>query len=102
MSETTYDSVQPAQPPAPVEPPVPLAMFAATLRPRRVALVKGGRPVIRGGAVVMTVTPGHPDEVWLKLLKIRHGAERHTHAEWAALIDAAREEPAHPTVAGVR
>jgi hypothetical protein len=50
----------------------------------------------------MTVTPGHPDEIWLKLLRIRHGAERHTHAEWASLIDAAREEPAHPTVAGVR
>ena len=99
MSETAPDLVQPA---APVEPPVALAVFAATLRPQRVPLVKNGRPVVRQGIVAMTVTPGHPDEIWLKLLKIRYGAERHTSAEWSALIDGMRDEPAHPTVAGVR
>jgi hypothetical protein len=50
----------------------------------------------------MTVAPGHPDEIWLRLLKVRHGTERHAVAAWSALIDEMRDEPAHPTVAGVK
>ena len=99
MSETAPDQVQPA---APVEPPVAFDAFAATLRPRRVPLTRNGRPVVRQGVAVMTVAAGHPDEIWLRLLRIRHGAERHAPAEWSALIDGMRDEPAHPTVAGVR
>ncbi|MDA8249174.1 MAG: hypothetical protein M0Z28_08340 [Rhodospirillales bacterium] len=53
-----------------VEHPIPLAAFAASLK-------------------------GTSDEVYTKLLRIRHGMEKHTTAEWRALIDAARREPAH-------
>lgn len=101
-TETVPDPVQSAWPVETAEPPVSLAAFAAALRPRQVPLVKGGRPVVRQGVVVMTVAPGHPDEIWLKLLKVRYGAERHTPSEWSALIDGMRDEPAHPTVAGAR
>lgn len=86
------DTVQP-----PTDFPVPFAVYAAALRPQRVPLLRSGRQVIFKGRVVMTVTPGHVDEVWLKMLKIRHGSERHTPAEWAGLIDKYREDPAHPT-----
>ena len=85
-----------------VAPPIAFAAFAATLRPRRVPLVRNGRPVVVNGSAAMTVVAGHPDEVWLKLLKIRYGTERHSEAEWWVLIDGMREEPAHPSVAGVR
>ena len=34
-----------------------------------------------------------PEEVWTKLLKMRHGKEKHTPTEWRALINAARNEP---------
>lgn len=82
--------------------PIAFAAFAATLRPHRVPLVRNGRTVTVKGAVVMTVSAGHPDEIWLKLLKIRYGSERHTEADWRRLIDRMREEPAHPSVMGVR
>ena len=85
-------------PQAAFAPPIALATFATALRPRRVPLVRNGRPVVVNGAQVMTVTEGHPDEVWLKLLKIRHGSERHTEAEWRAMVDGMRDEPAHPSV----
>jgi hypothetical protein len=112
MSDTasdrpTYVFASPGLPPAaPVaastEPLISFAAFAATLHPRRVPLVRAGRPVVRAGTVVMTVAPGHPDEIWLRLLKVRHGTERHAVAAWSALIDEMRDEPAHPTVAGVK
>jgi len=86
------DAVQPT-----TDFPVPLTVYAAALRPRRVPLLRNGQQVAFKGRVVMTATPGHPDEIWLKLLKIRHGRERHTPAEWAKLIDKYREDPAHPT-----
>lgn len=53
--------------------PVPLAVFAKGLK-------------------------GTPDEIWSRLLKIRHGSEKHTPVEWQRLIERARNEPAHPTV----
>jgi len=45
---------------------------------------------------IPTYSPGHSDEIWLKLLEVRHGIERHTPDEWHALIDRYRDEPAHP------
>ena len=68
--------------------------FAATLRPRVVQ-----ERAVRGLATVLVnrTEPGAPDEVWLKLLKIKHGTERHTLAGWQALIDHYRTQPAHPT-----
>ena len=69
-----------------------LSAFAVTLRPviRRDAR---GRPAGVASA-------GHPDEIWLKYLSRRHGAEKHTSAEWSALIDSHRDEPAHPAGIG--
>lgn len=111
MSETDLTSppdapVEPLPEPAPVAeaptesfagPPVPYANFAATLKPRRVPLVRGGKAVVQNGRTLMTAVAGHPDEVWLKLLKIRHGGEKHTVQGWNALINAMRDEPAHPS-----
>ena len=91
MAETV-----PQPQPAPADFPVPLAVFAAALRPRRIPLVRNGNPVVFKGRTVMTATRGHPDEVWLKLLKINHGRERRTPEAWSALIDTYREQPAHP------
>jgi hypothetical protein len=86
--------------------PVAFATFAASLRPRAVPLVRNGRPVLFRGRQAQTALPGHADELWLKLLRIRHGVEKHTAADWHALIDAMRDEPAHPSdpryVAGTR
>lgn len=53
-----------------VEHPIPLAVFTASLK-------------------------GTSDEVFSRLLRIRHGVEKHTTAEWRALLDAARREPAY-------
>jgi len=86
---------QPADP-KPYELPVPYAAFAATLKPRAVPMLRNGRPVVFKGRVVMTATPGQPDEIWLRLLKIRNGGERHTVTEWRALVDGFREQPAYP------
>lgn len=81
---------------APAEFAVPLATFAATLRPRNSdsLTLRGSRG--RPGASVFRLVPGEPDEIWLKLLQINHKAERHTMAEWYALIDTYRNQPAHP------
>jgi len=80
-----------------VELPITLAAFGATLRPQiaSTATVRSSRP---GTApqTLTTYTPGHPDEIWLKLLAMRHGGERHTAADWQALIEQYRDEPAHP------
>lgn len=103
MSETAApDGAEPGtdQPaPAPVAAaavaPVAFSVFAATLRPRILPLVRGGRAVVRNGRPVQTVRAGHPDEVWLRLLRIRHGAEKHAPAGWQKLIDAMRAEPVH-------
>ena len=99
--------------------PMSFAAFAATLRPQARPRVRNGQVVMsqartitlrssalprrpgprRGVAAakpVMDVVPGHPDEIWLKLLKLRHGTEKHDSAGWFALIDNYRGEPAHP------
>jgi hypothetical protein len=51
------------------EHPIPLAAFASTIR-------------------------GSDREVYARLLRVRHGAEKHTVAEWHALIDSLATEPA--------
>lgn len=88
------DSVEPFD--APVggayEPPVAFSAFAATLRPQ---------PVRDAAGRAVGLTPGHSNEIWLKLLSRLHVAEKHTLADWNALIDRYRNEPAHPSVTGV-
>jgi hypothetical protein len=86
---------------APAELPIAFGVFAATLRPRRVPMLRNGAPVTFKGRVVMTVTYGHGDEIWLKLLKINHGGEKHTPTEWSALIAAYGSQPAYPGMPGV-
>ncbi len=88
MSETAEGDAPLAQSEAQWEPLIPLRAFAETLRPRAAQRYPNGR--------VAKFDPGHPDEIWLKLLSIRHGAERHTRAEWFAIIDGHRNQPAHP------
>lgn len=73
---------------APVEFAIPLRTFAEMLRPRAAQRYPNGR--------IAKFDPGHPDEIWLKVLKINHGNERHTRAEWFAIIDGHRNRPAHP------
>ncbi len=76
--------------------PIPLATFAATLRPRLVET----RPVRIRGVAAGTIpihTPGHADEIWLKLLQMNHKIERHTEAGWHKLIEKYRHMPAHPS-----
>ena len=38
---------------------------------------------------------GTPDEVWTKLVKIRHGREKHTPTEWRKVLNGNRHQPAH-------
>jgi hypothetical protein len=91
----TPPAFPPASPAAPVEFPVTLSAFAAELLPRTVPLVRNGAPVMLGGHQAQQTVPGHPDEAWLKLLRINHGLERRTPAQWRALIDSYREQPAY-------
>ncbi len=99
MSDTV-DYIAPIDPETPtetrsIEPPVPFQAFAATLRP----------PLRRdpaSGQVLGVAGPGHADEIWLRWIGRMHGRERHTLAEWSALIDGYRDEPAHPSVLGTR
>ena len=109
MSETespfeTVPETVPASAPvstgAPIDHPVPFRDYAKTQRPKEVAMVKAGKPVMFKGRPVKTMTPGEPNEIWLKLLKINHGTEKHTLAEWDGLIDTYREQPAHPVALG--
>ena len=67
--------------------PVAFSTFAATLRPIPQRDPRGA---------VVAVSAGQPDEVWLKFIRQQHGMEKHTMAEWSALIDAWRDQPAHP------
>jgi len=77
--------------------PVPLSTFAAMLRPQLTSSrsVQSRQPGARP-SVINTYAQGHPDEIWLKLLEIRHKIERHTVDEWHALIARYKAEPAHP------
>ena len=77
----------------PSGPPIPYAAFARGLGPRTTVVAPPARP---GQAPRVQVDPGHPDEVYLRLLRINHGRENHTEAEWAALIEGYRNAPAHP------
>jgi len=86
-----------------VELPVPYAVFAATLRPKYEPIVHRGTVLMRRGRPVMHATgPGHQDEVWLKLLKIRHGQERLPPTEWRKRIESFRGEPAYPAQPDIR
>jgi hypothetical protein len=67
--------------------PVPLREFAVELGPKVIAQ-RGARPRRQAA---------HADQVYLKLLKTRHGRERHSIAGWRALIDTYRHQPAHRT-----
>jgi hypothetical protein len=85
---------------APSEVPVPLAVFATSLRPRKVgtktlfqkAGQRTGQPY-----VIDQFEHGSPDEIWLKLLTINHGMERNTPTQWKSLIDGYKNAPAHPS-----
>lgn len=86
------------KPPQPPQAPIPLAAFGATLRPQLTSTVsvRSNRP---GDAPrsINTYTQGHPDEIWLKLLEVKHGIERHTADGWHALIAKYKSQPAHPS-----
>jgi hypothetical protein len=74
--------------------PVPLAVFAREVGPS----VSYRQVRVRGRtAMLPVVVPGTPDEIWLKMLAVRHPNERHTLAGWRALIEKYRDEPAHPS-----
>jgi hypothetical protein len=81
------------KPEAPKGPPIPFVAFAKGLGPSVAVVAPATRP---GQAPRIVVTPGHADEVYLKLLKMRHGRENRTEAEWRKLIDGYRHAPAHP------
>lgn len=85
------------QPPPELQVPVPLATLAATLRPQLTS-TRSVQPRRAGAApgVINTYTQGHPDEIWLKLLAMKHGIERHTLDDWHALIAKYKGQPAHP------
>ncbi len=65
--------------------PVAFSVFAATLRPQ-VKADRNGRRML---------APGHPDEVWIKFIKMNHGSEKHSILDWNALIDSYRHQPAY-------
>ncbi len=77
--------------------PMPLAAFAATLRPQltRTQIVQARQPGAKP-STISTYTQGHPDEIWLKLLQVKHGIERHTADDWHKLIAHYKKQPAHP------
>jgi hypothetical protein len=87
MSETQE---APAAPVVDEGPVMVFDEFARTLRPRGVQVPNTARP----GALMLRVMPGEPDEVWLKLLKIRSGKKKLTLAGWKAEIRKLHEEPA--------
>lgn len=93
--------------------PISFDAFALLLGPRRTVVAPGrpgsrqllpplragGRPRVRiVGAVAPRerVQAGHPDEVYLRLLRRDHRMERHTEDGWRGLIDRYRNLPAHP------
>lgn len=67
--------------------PIAFKAFAATLGPQVTKRDKNGRPV--------SIAPGSTDEVWVKLIGINHGKERHTLSQWRALIEQYRDQPAY-------
>jgi len=75
--------------------PMPFEAFASTLRPQ-IASVRSIAPRNGPATTVNVMSKGHPDEVWLRWLKSRHGAEKHTRMEWQHLIDIYAKQAAHP------
>ncbi len=89
MSQTTVPAAAAASDPA-----VPLSEFARQVGPHLETT-----QVARNGRVVpqtRVIRPGTDEEVWLRLLRIRHPNERHSIAGWRALIAKYATEPAHP------
>ena len=41
---------------------------------------------------------GTSDEIWTKLLQVRHVREKHTPTAWRELLESHRHEPAYPGV----
>lgn len=81
--------------PSPV--PIPLAVFGAMLKPQLTGT--STMPVRKPGDtphVIKIYSQGHADEIWLKMLQIKHGIERHTVEGWHALIAHYKTIPAHP------
>jgi len=73
-----------------------LAQFALEIGPQvsvQNLRTRSGKTV----QVATSATAGSDDEIWLKLLARLHGHERHTSADWRALIDKLRDMPAHPS-----
>ena len=81
---------------APTSAPITFEMFARTLRPQSVTVPNLSRP----GASRQEIVPGAPDEVYLRLVRIRHGFEKRSPESWQSLIDDMRGEPAHPSALG--
>jgi hypothetical protein len=72
--------------PVPTPFPVSFQQFAATLRPQPIRDRQTGKQI--------GLTAGQPDEIWLKHLGRLHGREKHTFAEWQALIEQYGKGPA--------
>ena len=81
---------------APTSVPVTFSTFASTLRPQAMTVPNLARP----GTTRQEIVPGSADEVYLRLVRIRHGSEKHPLEDWQSLIDAMRGEPAHPSALG--
>jgi hypothetical protein len=75
--------------------PVPLRTFAESLGVRYASVQ--ARTTRGHRQIAQALSSGHPDEVWLKLLAIRHPNGRHSVEDWAKLIERYKQEPAHPS-----
>ncbi len=74
--------------------PMPLAAFAATLRPK-VTATRSIAPRQGQAQSVNVVEAGSPHEVWIHWLRINHAGEKHTAEDWQKLIDDYAQQPAH-------
>lgn len=74
---------------------MPLREFARLIGPRTESRSIPGP----GGRMMMSARtlPGTEEEVWLKLLAIRHPNERHSAEQWRKFIEQYGKEQAHPT-----
>jgi len=80
--------------------PVPLSKFADALRPQITGYTSvfskiGGKK--SAPRQLATYSSGDADQVWVKLLAVHHGNERHTMSEWRDMIDQYRQQPAYST-----
>lgn len=85
------------KPPPETQALMPLSAFAALLRPQltRTQTVQSRQPGSKP-STINTYAQGHPDQMWLKLLEVKHRVERHTAEEWRTLIAKYKAQPAHP------